>query len=107
MNKTLCIYLTAALSVLSLRVDADTGWIVRSRESASGMMLLHGCREAKTQPELGMRYEMPGKDRDIKFRHLRIGDRGGFTFAALNERGLAVVSPAATPPTTPSRRRTF
>lgn len=91
MNRPLCIYLAAALSVLSLRVAADTAWIVRSRESASGMMLLHGCREAKKQLELGMRYETPGKGRDIRFRHLRIGDRGGFTFAALNERGLAVV----------------
>ena len=91
MNKPLCIYLTAALFVLSLRVDADTSWIVRSRESASGMMLLHGCREAKTQLKLGMSYETPEKDRNVKFRHLRIGDRSGFTFAALNERGLAIV----------------
>ena len=91
MNRPFCIYLAAALSVLSLRAAADTSWIVRSRESASGMTLLHGCREAKTQLELGMRYETPEKDRNIKFRHLRIGDRGGFTFAALNERGLAIV----------------
>ena len=89
MNKT--IYLIAALCVLSLQVEADTAWIVRSRESASGMMLLHGCREAKKQLELGMRYETPEKNRNIRFRHLRIGDRGGFTFAALNERGLAIV----------------
>ena len=91
MNKPLRIYLTVTLSILSLHVGADTGWVVRSRESASGMMLLHGCREAKKQLESGMRYETPGKDRNIRFRHLRIGDRSGFTFAALNERGLAIV----------------
>lgn len=102
MNKTLCIHLAAALSVLSLQVAADTTWIVRSRESASGMMLLHGCREAKTQPKLGMRYETPEKDRSIEFRHLRIGDRNGFTFAALNERGLAIVFTGGDPTSDPN-----
>ena len=101
MNRPLSIYLAAALSVLSLRVAADTAWIVRSRESASGMMLLHGCREAKTQLELGMSYETPGKDRNIKFRYLRIGDRNGFTFAALNERGLAIVFTGGDPTSDP------
>ena len=101
MNKPLCIYIAATLSALSLQVGADTGWIVRSRESASGMMLLHGCWEAKTQLKLGMRYETPEKNRNIRFRHLRIGSRSGLTFAAFNERGLAIIFTGGDPTSDP------
>ena len=101
MNKKFFFCLSAALTLLAPEVGADTGWIVRSRESTSGMALLHGCREAKKQLRLGMRHEIPGNDRTVKFRHLRIGDRSGFTFAALNECGLAIVFTGGDPTSDP------
>ena len=79
----------AVLSAAALTVSADTGWMVLPRYSKTGMTLLHDCRNSPKVMPLQLRWEKPGEGG--KFRYLSIGNKGGFRFGGVNERGVAAV----------------
>ena len=86
--------MTVMIGILSTAAFADVDWMVLPKYSTSGRMLIHGTRDAdpgtgKIFP--GMRLETPKNDKLVKYKYLRIGNRNGFCFCGMNEKGLAVI----------------
>ena len=81
--------LIAVAAMLAPRLAADTEWIVTPKYSESGRMLLHANREsaARKAAPIWMSWDPAGKG---KYGFLRIGNKGGYSFAGINEKGLAV-----------------
>ena len=85
-----CKRLIAALTAgAALTVAADTDWMVLPRYTKTGRTFLHGCRNSSKRMSPKLFYDKPGKDG--KFRYLSIGNKGGFRFGGVNERGVAVI----------------
>ena len=83
--------LTAALTVgLSLTVSADTDWMVLPRYTKTGMTLLHGCHNMPKRTPMQLRWEKPAKEVG-KYRYLSIGNKRGFRFGGVNERGVGAI----------------
>lgn len=86
----------AVAAMLAPRLAADTEWIVTPKYSGSGRMLLHANRETpirKTAP-VWMSWDPAGKG---KYGFLRIGNKGGYSFAGINEKGLAIAYTSGDP----------
>ena len=81
--------LAALTAGIALTVSADTNWMVLPRYSKTGMTLLHGCHNMPKRTPMQLRWEKPGKGG--KFRYLSIGNRKGFRFGGVNERGVAAI----------------
>ena len=75
--------------LLAPRLAADTEWVITPKYSGSGRMMLHANREAapRKPAPAWMSYDPAGKG---TYGFLRIGNKGGYTFAGINEKGLAV-----------------
>jgi hypothetical protein len=78
----------AAVAALAPRLAADTEWLVTPQYSDSGRIMLHANRESTPQKSspVWMRWDAPGKG---TYGFLRIGDKTGYCFAGINEKGLA------------------
>ena len=98
--------IVAALTVLAaVSTVANTEWLVRPRESASGMMLLHGVHQVSAAYPLSLRLETPGNGKSGNYRFLRLGSTGTFCFAGLNERGVAVYYTLGDPNSDPNPKK--
>ena len=81
--------MTALIFGVALTASADTNWMVLPRYSKTGMTMLHGCHNMPKRMPMQLRWEKPGKDG--KFRYLSIGNKKGFRFGGVNERGVAAI----------------
>lgn len=80
--------LVAALTCgVALTAAADTDWMVLPRYSKTGMTMLHGLRNSPKRMKLKMFYDKPGEGG--KFASLALGNKNGFRFGGVNERGVA------------------
>ncbi|MBQ6352745.1 MAG: hypothetical protein IJJ28_05720, partial [Lentisphaeria bacterium] len=84
---------TAALGA-ALTASADTSWLIRPYASASGRTQLFASRADKPRP-LAVRAVLPPKGKGYK--SLRFGDKSGFTYAGINEFGVAATFSGAGP----------
>ena len=97
-------YAAVALTgILAATAVADVDWMILPKYSTSGRTLLHCTRDltSKTAKNVltekgalpstpGMRLETPQSNKLVKYSYLRIGNKNGFCFCGLNEKGLAV-----------------
>lgn len=74
---------------IALTALADTDWMVLPRYTKTGMTMLHGLRNSPKRMSPRLFYDQPGKGG--KFRYLSIGNKGGFRFGGVNERGVAAI----------------
>ena len=83
-------FLGTALCIgTTLAASADTNWMVLPRYSKTGRTLLHGCRNNPKPTPLKLRWEKPGENG--KYRYLSVGNKSGFRFGGINERGVATI----------------
>ena len=80
--------IAAATALFAPRLAADNEWIITPNFSESGRMLLHANRGKPTAklPPVWMSYDPARKG---AYGFLRIGNKGGLSFAGINEKGLA------------------
>ena len=74
---------------IALTASADTDWMVLPRYTKTGMTMLHGLRNSPKRMQLKLHFDKPGKKG--KFSSLALGNKDGFRFGGVNERGVAVI----------------